>query len=131
MSDEPIHICTKIDTIEDIKRRVDILEKTEREDTKILSKVSTLIDMVMDSNQRRDLLAQEQASTLSEISITLAQINESLSNMNQRIGVLEQSDIEGKIDVKIILKNIIFQLLLPTGLTTAIILLILKYFKIS
>lgn len=65
------------------------MENIDREDSRILTKLSTLMEIIIDSNDKRDKISEEQSKSLIENTVTLSKINDNLDGMNGRIGKLE------------------------------------------
>lgn len=75
--------------IGNLEKKVETMEKSEREDTKILAELSTLMRIALESNDKRDKINEEQSKALVDTSITLGKINDNLDGMNKRMDKIE------------------------------------------
>lgn len=128
------HVCLKTEVIEDIKNRMETLEKHDREDFGIRKELELSIKMLSKS-------IEEQSKTNTEMSQTLAKINKNMDlmateiqNTNKRIDRLEvkfkQNDEDNTIRIMPLIKNIILKLIVPTSAFGFIVYEILKVVKI-
>lgn len=112
------HICKQENLINDIKCRVETLEKNDREDYGSRKELQLSIKMLSKS-------IEEQSKTSTEVSQTLAKINKNMDlmateiqNTNKRIDKLEvkfkQNDEDSTIRIMPLIKNVVLKFLFPT-----------------
>lgn len=77
------------------------------QDGKVLGKLTTLMELQVESNKRQDEQMQKQHETMLKMSHSMEKMSDSYEKLDGRVGKLETNDSDKKIDLGTWAKNFI------------------------
>jgi phage shock protein A len=83
------------------------------QDGKVLGKLTTLMELQVESNKRQDEQMQKQNETMLKMSHSMEKMSDSYEKLDGRVGKLETNDSNKKIDLGVLAKHVLFSVV-PT-----------------
>ncbi|KAA6452731.1 hypothetical protein [Bacillus swezeyi] len=119
MAEQDVNTNAKISVLEEkIKNHQERISNLEAR-TEDMSRLTTLMEQQIEINKDTQNQSREQFITLTEMNNSLKNLSKSYEKLDNRVGILEQSDTNRKIDPSQFSKDLFYKVL-PTIIATLI-----------